>query len=170
MGTVFSAWRQALRAWLWFLVSLSVLMGVLVWARPFTDSKLTAWLASASAMLLRMAGIEATVHGTTLNTSVGALEIVRECTGVYPMALYIAAVLAVPTSWSRKLLGIGLGFVAIQLANIVRIISLLFFRRWWPEAFETVHLVVWQSLMVFWIVLFWILWATAIAGKQRRVA
>jgi exosortase/archaeosortase family protein len=163
-------WWRALRAWLWFVLSVAVLIRILIWARPFTDTRLTAWLASGSALLLRAAGVEAQTHATTLVTSLGTVEIVRECTGVYPTALYVAAVLAFPTGFARKLVGIGLGILAIQVVNLVRIISLILVQRWWPGVFETAHLVVWQSLMVFLIAVFWILWAMAFARGARRDA
>ncbi len=171
VGRVVSSVRwQALRAWLWFVVSVTVLIRVLIWARPFTDTKLTTWLASASGLVLRVMGFKAETHGMILSTSIGTVEIVRECTGVYPTALFVAAVLAFPAGWWRKLVGVALGVLAIQGVNLFRIISLLFVQRYWPDAFDAVHLVVWQSLMVFLIVVFWLVWAMALPGRPTRNA
>ena len=161
---------QVLRAWLWFVGSLAVLIQVLVWARPFTDTQLTKWIATVTAATLRLAGFEGTAHGTLISSSFGTVEIVRECTGVYPTAMFIAAVLAYPTTWTRKILGIVGGALSIQAINIVRVISLAYILKRFPDVFETAHLVVWQSLIVFFTVLLWVIWAVEFGGKGERSA
>ena len=84
--------------------------------------------------------------------------------------MYVAAVLAYPTSWARRLFGIVSGILAIQAINVVRVISLAYILKHFPDAFETAHLVVWQSLIVFLTVLLWVVWAVEFGGKEERHA
>jgi len=170
LDLLWSRRSEVLRAWLWFVGSLAVLIQLLIWARPFTDNVLTGWIASVTAIILRVTGFEGVAYGSMIGSSLGAVEIVRECTGVYPSAMYVAAVLAFPTSWLRKLSGILLGLLSIQIVNLVRVISLAYIHKSHPELFETAHLVVWQSLIVFATVLIWTVWALEFAGERPRHA
>jgi len=167
---IWSRRREVLRAWLWFVGSLAIMIQVLIWARPFTDTTLTAWIASTTAFVLRIFGAEGNVHGTLVSSSLGTVEIVRECTGVYPTAMFIAAVLAYPTTWMRRLAGIVSGVLAIQVLNVIRVISLAWILKNHPHVFETAHLVVWQSLMVFLTVLIWVVWAVEFGGSRPHHA
>jgi exosortase H (IPTLxxWG-CTERM-specific) len=163
-------YRHVLKAWLWFVGSVAVLIQGLIWARPFTDGTLTRWIASVSAAVLRLLGAEARVEGTLIVSTLGSVEIIRECTAVYPTAFYVAAVIAYPCAPSRKLLGIGLGIVAIQVINLVRVVSLCYIHKFFPSVFETAHLIVWQSLVVFFTLVLWLLWSTELAGVRKRHA
>ena len=73
--------------------------------------------------------------------------------------------LAHRTTWRRKAFGLVFGLVAIQVVNLVRVVSLIYVRRWYPEIYESSHLILWQSLVVFVVVLLWIAWA---AGSSDR--
>ena len=158
----------AFRVWLRFAAALGVLMAGAILARPFTDGPLTEWIASASAAVLRLLGVEATVAGDTVQSSLGPMTIIRECTAVYPTAIFAAAVLAYPSPMRRRLLGIGLGVVGIQLVNMVRLLSLLYIAGRHPDVFEMAHLVVWPSLIVLCTILFWIAWVSELAGNTKQ--
>lgn len=162
--------RQVLRAWLWFAGSFAVLLQLLIWGRPFTDHRLTVWIAHVTAWVMRIAGAGGKAEGTLVSSSFGTIEIVRECTGVYSMALFIAAVLAYPTRWQRTLLGIAIGIVSLQAMNIVRVISLAYIHKAYPQYFEMAHLIVWQSLMVFFALIVWLVWAVELTGTRGRHA
>ena len=60
----------------------------------------------------------------------GGIQIVAGCNGVEAVLILVSAVLAFPAPWKHKLIGIVLGFVAIQALNLVRIISLYYLQRW----------------------------------------
>ena len=99
-----------------------------------------------------------TVSGQIVESDGFAISIVEECTSLAPLAIFIAAVLAFPASFSRKLLGIALGVVALSAVNLVRTTSLFYIGSAFPETLEVVHLLVWQSLMVIFAVALWLLW------------
>jgi exosortase/archaeosortase family protein len=72
--------------------------------------------------------------------------------------IFVSAVLASPVRWRRKLAGALLGLPVLAAINLVRIVSLSYIDHWFPQALETAHYVVWQSLMVFFTVVLWLLW------------
>ena len=47
------------------------------------------------------------------------------------------------------------------------ITSLFYIREWWPESFDTAHMVVWQSLIVFFALLVWVVWAVELSGTRQ---
>ena len=86
------------------------------------------------------------------------IQIVAGCNGVEAVLILIAAVLAFPSPWKHKLIGIALGFVAIQALNLVRIISLYYLQRWNHVWFEWFHLYLWQALIILDALVFWLVW------------
>jgi len=56
--------------------------------------------------------------------------------------------------------------VGILTLNWVRIISLMLIGAYWNTAFEFAHLVVWQSLAVFFAAFLWLLWVQRIAHAR----
>lgn len=87
-----------------------------------------------------------------------AVKIMPGCNGVEAMICLAAAILAFTTSWKHKIIGLIVGFVAIQLLNIVRIISLFYLLQWNKEWFEWAHLYVWQALIILDALIIFILW------------
>ena len=75
------------------------------------------------------------------------------------MLLFACAVLAFPATPRRKLTGLVLGFLAIEALNLVRVVSLFWIGRHHPSLFASWHTVIWQSIVVLFGVLFFLLWA-----------
>ena len=86
------------------------------------------------------------------------IEIVAGCNGVEAVLILISAVIAFPAPWKHKLLGIGIGFVAIQALNLVRIISLYYLLLWNRVWFDWFHLYLWQALIILDALIFWLVW------------
>ena len=87
-----------------------------------------------------------------------AITIERGCNGIEAMIVLTAAVLAFPSTWKQKLAGLGIGFVAIQGLNVVRIISLFYLGQWSYTAFEWFHLYIWQALIILDALVVWLIW------------
>lgn len=45
--------------------------------------------------------------------------------------------------------------------------TLCYVYRSYPQAFETLHMLVWQSLMIFLTLVVWIVWFLLVGGRQR---
>ena len=133
------------------------------WFFRWINYTFSAWTAQATGWTLNAMGIQTVVRETFVNSKTCRLEIIGECTGYYLCSLYLAAVLALPSRWSRKLLGIALGVPAILVVNQFRLVCLCYLSGHYPEHFEMLHMVVLQSLMVLVTILFWLAWATTLA-------
>jgi len=75
-------------------------------------------------------------------------------------------VLAYPCTMSEKGIGIALGIVVLFVLNLVRTVSLFLVGTYLPSVFDTVHYVVWQSLMILLAIGVWLFWME----KMIRVA
>jgi exosortase H (IPTLxxWG-CTERM-specific) len=120
----------------------------------------TAGIAHAAVGLMHPFDHEVIAQGNEIRRGVGGngISIVAGCSGVEAVLILIAAVLAFPAPWRHKLIGIGLGFVAIQSLNLVRIISLFYLHEWSKVWFDWFHLYLWQALIILDALVFWLIW------------
>lgn len=132
---------------------------------PFTSglAHLCTWLVNA---------FDPSVHaqGKIISDPSGwAVSIEPGCNGVEAVIILAAAIVAFPATWRQRLLGFGLGFVAIQALNVVRIISLFYIGRWEHNdcvagvvcetpVFEWFHLYLWQALIILDALVVWLVW------------
>jgi exosortase H (IPTLxxWG-CTERM-specific) len=122
---------------------------------PFTTA-----IAHVSVWLMRLFDHSVVAHDNDILNALtgGGIQIVAGCNGVEAVLILVSAVLAFPAPWSHKLAGIGLGFLAIQTLNLVRIISLFYLHEWNHVWFEWFHLYLWQALIILDALVFWLLW------------
>ena len=91
-----------------------------------------------------------------------AVSIEAGCNGVEASIVLFAGVLAFPATWRQRTAAITLGFLAIQLLNILRIVSLFYLGQWNFDIFEWTHLYLWpvrimlDVLLVFALYLRWL--------------
>lgn len=87
------------------------------------------------------------------------------CNGIEATIVLVAAIFAFPSSLLSKLVGIAGGFLAIQLMNLLRIISLFYLGQWSQTAFEWAHLYVWQSLIILDVLIVFLVWLRFSAAR-----
>ena len=97
------------------------------------------------------------------------VQIVEACDGILPAIIYLSAVLAFPSRWIDKGWGILIGFPAIFLINLTRLVTLMFVGANWPDLFEQVHIYVWQALVIALAMVVWVFWAERFV-RTRSVA
>ena len=164
-----SAWRRYRRE-LGFLILCVAILGAsftLISWNPVTDRVIepfTAAIARAGGATLNLLGQQTTMSGTIIRSGRFAVNIRNGCTGVEAMLIYFAAVLACPAPWKSRLLGVGLGFLAIQLVNLIRVVALFLTGVYLPKLFDSSHTVIWQTVVILSGVLLWILWANRFSG------
>ena len=158
--------RRILRSWLVFLVLLEGMHLLLDWSGPRVWDFIDTSTARVTCRILSLLGADAHVQGKNIVSSIFSMQIIRECTAVHPIMIYVAAVVAYPCSWMSRLLGAAAGTVALLLVNQVRLVSLCFIGHFYPESFESVHMLVWQSLIIFITVLLWIVWASTVSPRH----
>jgi exosortase H (IPTLxxWG-CTERM-specific) len=88
----------------------------------------------------------------------GGIQIVAGCNGVEAVLILVSAILAFPAPWKNKLVGVVLGFLAVQTLNLARIISLYYLHRWSAVWFDWFHLYLWQALIILDALVFWLVW------------
>ena len=159
-------WRL-LKNWLLFGSILGAFVAADYIYFEFINTVLVDLTAALTAWSLTLFGLSARADGSHLWSSICSFEIIGECTAYYPVAIYVSAVGAFPTNLSRKLLGLALGVPAVLLTNQVRLVSLCYIHHWIPQYFDTLHIVVWQSLIIVLTVVIWLLWATMMAGDHE---
>jgi exosortase/archaeosortase family protein len=114
--------------------------------------------------MLNLLSLKATVSGTMLQVEGFTAQIDDVCTGIFVVAIYLSAVLAYPSRPKEKLKGLLLGASAILGLNFIRVLSLMYIGRYIPALFETAHLLVWQSVIIFSALLVWIYWTERFVG------
>ena len=117
--------------------------------RPLVDGFST-HLASVSAWLIRAFGGTCVQHAAVLGNPVKgfAMEVRDGCNGVNVVILLWAAILAYPCNPKWKLAGLGGGMAAIQVVNLLRLISLFYLGQYSPPLFEFAHLYLWEMLII----------------------
>ena len=162
-----------------FLARFGILLVVfyfLVAWRPINDAVIepfTAGIASVSTALVNAVGEPATVAGTEIRSAGFAVNIENGCNGVETLLLFVSAILAFPAALRWKAIGLLAGFAAIEILNLVRVVSLFWIGRHHPLLFSSAHTVIWQSVVVLFGVLLFLLWAArptaaaALAGPRR---
>lgn len=131
-----------------FLVLFSLQLTEPVFAHvvdPFTS-----FVATVAAWIIVPFDDSVFAYGRVIQDSVSGLSISIEsgCNGVEATIVLIAAVVAFSASWQQRLVAIVLGFLAIQVANLARIISLFYLMQWNQDVFEWVHLYLWPILIM----------------------
>jgi exosortase/archaeosortase family protein len=136
-------------------------IAVLFWAASAgrVTTSIQAGFAHVVGGVLTAFGEAPTVVGNIVQTERFGISVVTACTGLFLTGLFVAAVVLLPTRWLAKWIGFGLGIGGISLLNVLRLVSLYYVGVHWPDALDTVHLLVWQSLLIVSAVILWLVWA-----------
>jgi len=120
----------------------------------------TAGVAHVSVWLIHLFDGSVVASGNQIinAASGGGIEIVAGCNGVEAVIILVACVLAFPAPWRSRLIGLVLGFLAIQSLNTVRIISLFYLHEWNKVWFDWFHHYLWQALIILDALVFFLLY------------
>ncbi|MFL6289343.1 MAG: exosortase H [Thermoanaerobaculia bacterium] len=162
-------WQRNRRE-LTFLILFAVLLGgsftlvSLNWVNDHVIEPFTGGIARLSGATLALLGQDVRMQGTIIRGSRFAVNIRNGCNGVEAMLIFLAAVLAFPAPWRARLVGLAVGAVAIQAVNLVRVVALYLTGAYFPTWFDASHTVIWQTLVILFSVLLWILWASRLGS------
>ena len=165
IATGWRAYRMEIRFLLLFLLLLGGSFTVisLTWVNDHLVEPFTSGVAGASAVALNVIGQDITREETMLSNSRFRVNIRNGCNGVETMLIFLSAVLAFPASWRSRLSGVGLGLLAIQAINLVRVVALFLTGVYLPKLFDASHTVIWQTIVILFGFLLWIFWANRFA-------
>lgn len=148
-----------------FVGLFAVLMGVFYALTfiPFINKRALPALqeanAAVSTRILNWFDEGATQLDTSISSPRYSINIAHGCDAIEPAALFVAAVLAFPSSLAAKLPALLAGTMLLLLINLVRIVSLFYAGIYWNSAFETLHHDVWQPAFIVLSLFFWVSWA-----------
>lgn len=134
------------------------------------------WFASYLALYARLAGgvLRLFDGGVRVvgNDIVGraSLTVAKNCDAMDVSLLFVAAVVAFPARWSRRLVGVAAGVGALTVVNVLRIASLYYVDLRWPSAFETIHAEVWPLAIVGLAAAAFLAWSRWAQGREPESA
>src|SRR5262245_40976428 len=165
-------WRRNRREMTFLLLFLVLLAGGFTvisinWVNDHAVEPFTAGVARASGAMLNLPGQTWPLKGTVIQSPRFAVNIRNGCNGIEAMLIFLAAVLAFPASWRSRLIGLGLGILAIQIVNLVRVVALFLTGVYFPRLFDSSHTVIWQTIVILFGVLLWIFWANRFAAPAE---
>jgi exosortase H (IPTLxxWG-CTERM-specific) len=131
--------------------------------RPAQTALVIPWtegLARVSAGLVTVIDPQVVSSGRVLQSTRNgfAVSIEAGCNGIEAALILIGAMLAFPAPWKHRLIGIAAGLVAVQVLNVVRVVSLFYLGQWNVAAFEWAHLYLWQALIMLDVLVVWLIW------------
>ncbi len=135
--------------------------------QPFTAS-----LATLSASIIMPFDDAVIAYGRVIEHTAAqfAVSIEAGCNGVEATIVLIAGVLAFPATWKQKLTAILLGFLAVQIMNIMRIISLFYLGQWDLALFTWTHLYIWPVLIMLDVLVVFIVYLRYLSRQQALPA
>lgn len=143
---------------------------------PFVErhviTPFTTILADCCAWIIHLFDGSTVSRGKLIQNASGTfiVSIERGCNGIEAVIILISAILAFPAPWKHRIAGLFLGFFAIQLLNLVRIVSLFFLGLWSKVWFEWFHLYLWQALIVIDALIVFLVWLRYIPKTPRPAA
>src|SRR4030095_11226655 len=131
------------RFFLLFLVLLAVLFALELtpWAQTFFVVPWTNALAAISTSIARLFDPDVVASGKVIRSASNGFAVSIEAgrNGAEATIVLIAAIFAFPAPWRHRIVGLAIGIVAVQLLNIVRVISLFYIGQWDHAIFEFSH-------------------------------
>ena len=98
--------------------------------------------------VLNSLNVKSSYYGTVIALPGISLDVKFGCNGLEAVMIYVVAILAFPAQWKKKLMGIGIGFILIQIINLIRITALAYAAVHFKSQFETIHTYVAQGFMI----------------------
>ncbi|NPA95492.1 MAG: hypothetical protein GXO58_08710 [Thermodesulfobacteria bacterium] len=149
-----------------FLITYLVLMGVVFLALSLKPLKqvldlnglYTQAIVKATALLLRPFGLVRGVDGSIIHLSGISLDIKFGCNGLEAFLIYLVGIVSFPARWRAKAWGLILGFLIIQVLNVLRIVALGYFGVHMANYFYIFHIYVAQGIMIAVAFLIFIVW------------
>jgi len=132
----------------------------------------TSFIADISVWIIQFFDDDVIARANVIKDSVSGfgVRIERGCNGVEAMIILFAALFAFPAPLKNKLMGLLVGFFAIQGLNLVRIVSLFYLGQWNQVAFEWFHLYLWQALIIMDALVVWLIWLRTLPQAKLRRA
>ena len=77
---------------------------------------------------------------------------------------------AFPSSWKYKGYGILLGVIILQVANLMRVVGLVYIGAKYPQYFNEAHNFISQMAMICLSLLLWMAWASRVKRGEAKAS
>ena len=155
---------------LFFVVYVGIFFGLYILGTIFTEgaiNSLNVFTARSIHFAAKLLGIESFVASSYLTVKGFSIKIIIECTGLFAVFVFLACVLAYPTDFKKKLVGISAGFLVIYFLNIIRMLCLIFIGIWAPKYFDFVHVYLWEGVFIIVAIILWMIWLDKVVKSVR---
>jgi len=115
----------------------------------------------------RVLGQQTTRIGTSLGALGTSVEIVSDCSPHMPFLIFAAVVLAFPSTWRQRLLGLAFGAIVIHVFNTIRIMTLVAVLAWKEAWFDFAHVYLWQTGTILIVFATFALWIRTLAPRPK---
>ncbi len=139
-------------------------------AEEYVILPFTSFIADVSVWILQVFDDSVESYGNVIRNSITGfgVRIERGCNGVEAVIILFAAIFSFPAPLKNKIIGFVIGFFAIQVLNLVRIISLFYLGQWNQVAFEWFHLYLWQALIILDALVVWLIWLRTLPQAKLK--
>ena len=168
----FNANRKALRFLLLFCLIFGVLyflFGIAPGIRLGIIKPYTMLLARGVVAFINLFSAGAWADGTMVTTERFSMNIAMGCDGVEASSLLAAGVLAFPTTWRAKVIGLAAGMPLIHVINLLRLVGLYYAGLYFPSVVEGIHVYVAQTIVILLSLAILVVWLERVAAKHPRV-
>ncbi len=107
----------------------------------------------------RLGGGTMTVVGDQIIVGPLILHVNYECTGIFVLLLYVSFVLAYPTTWRARAVGLSIGLPGLLTINVLRLGTLARIVELYPGSFFYFHEYVWQGIFLVVVLIGALAWA-----------
>lgn len=160
-----------------YILFLGVFMAVfyLVWSTSFFTenilSKIVGLYAYLGSGVLNILGMGTSANAGNIVSPEFSISVKKGCDALEPMALFSAAVIAFPVKAFLKWPALIKGLAFLFVLNVIRIVSLFWIGKYFPDLFYIMHIEVWQALFFLAAVLLWIFWIQKkVVGSKSEMA
>jgi len=148
----------------------AAILALMMVAFPWVEDEVTRWylqpMSAATAAVLNTAGIDtrldvgsAALNSCLLTMPRATFRIILECTGVFSAFILLAAMLATPSGWGRKLKGVLAVFPACFAYGALRLVVLGVIGYHLPHAIQFFHLWLMVLANLAFVLIFWHYWS-----------
>src|SRR5258708_3485100 len=131
--------------------------------KPYTE-----FLARTVTAIVNLFGAGAVTDGTLVQSPRFSMTIAMGCDGVEASSLFLAGVLAYPTSIRARLIGLAFGVPLIHVINLGRLVGLFYAGVYLPSIVEEVHVYIAQTIVILLATAILIFWLERFATHPRQ--
>ena len=154
-----------------FVLLCSVFYAIFRWTPTFEP--INNYTASMLGFLPRVLGMQPIVQGVFVSVDSFGIKIITECSAIFVLILFCSFVLAYPTSWKKKTIGLLFGIPILFAVNTVRLAVVFIAGMWYPDLFEYIHVYFWQTIiiiLVFIACFAWLRWVVLVQTKDTALS